>query len=298
MSSYQQVDIYVTDTVTMLPMEGMLVRIYSEDGKTFYTEGITDPDGKVGFMLYTRAYSMRFFKFQVSVQQPQVFIVLEGDNGAPVLNEFQVSATSLDRPTAKDPRLCRASGFFRDITGAPHRNLDIIFIGDFAPILLDNAGVLSERRMIRTDKCGYACIDLIRCAKYSVTIEGLEDKLRHVRVPDAPSANLPDLLFETVQSVSYAEALPYQSSVGGTLSLTPTTLTSTGIPITDPTDQNILWSLSDPTVATLRITAEALEISGVRVGTVELRAERRDKTIIKIPYNEFLEGSVQTISVV
>ena len=69
-------------------------------------------------------------------------------------------------------------------------------------------------------------------------------------LPDAPSVNLPDLLFETVQSVSYAEAPPYQSSVGGILSLTPTVLTSTGIAITDMSDTNLLWSLSDPTVAT------------------------------------------------
>lgn len=297
MPSYQNVDIYVKDSVTGAPVEGMLVRVFDETNTTLYTEATSDAAGRAGLTLYTQKYALRFYKFQAAVKQPQLIDVLEGPNGEPRNNDFQVYANNVSRPAALDPLLTRASGFFRDLSGRPYQHLDVIFHGSFGPILLDNSGVLPEKRMIRTDVHGYACIDLVRCAKYSVTVESLEDQFLEVFVPDAPSVDLPSLLFPHVSSISFAEQVPPQLSVGGVLSLTPSVLTSTGVLLDGTALQDVKWSVSDPTVAGLLLTSAQLELRGIKAGTFELRAERRAATPVVLPFHQYIPGSVFEISV-
>lgn len=287
MPSYQSVDVVVQDSSPLHdPVEGVLVRVLSSDGRTIYTQGTTDADGRVGFTLYTQVYSLRFYKFQASFQQPQLIEVLEGAGGDPPddPNEFVVYGDVFVPPIANDSRLCRASGYFRDITGAPQRYLDLLFIGQFAPVLLEGAGVVSERRAIRTDDEGFACIDLIRCAIYTATVEGLEDSLREVRVPDSPSVNLPDLLFPIVQSVSFDPPGPYSLAVGATLEVTPTVVGSNKVPLTGTACADVVWSTGDPLIATVvSLTSTKLLLRGIGAGTTTLLATRLDKSIIAIP---------------
>ena len=298
MSSYQQVDVYVLRNGTREPLCGVMVRVYDSEGKVFYADSVTDAKGHVGFLLWTGTYTLRFFKFQVRFQQPQVIDVQEGPLGAPVQNAFNVYAEPVDGDVATDPYLCRASGYFRDITGAPHRFVDIIFIGEFAPVLLDGAGVLSERRMIRTDKNGFACIDLIRCAQYSATVEGLENQVRSISVPSAPSVNLPELLFPTARSVSFDPPSPWILSVGSTLVLTPSVLTSSGVILSGNSMCNVKYEVEDPSVVCMDpLTSSTIRIRGVRRGWTRLLVTKRDSSVIEIPYRPDLEGSGQIITV-
>lgn len=292
MSSYQQVDVHILNKATGEPVPGVMVRVYDETGKVFYSDSMTDADGKAGFLLWTRTYTLRFYKFQVRFTQPQVIEVLEGEGGTPVQNAFNAYAETVDREPSPDPLLCRASGFFRDITGAPHRFLDIIFIGEFAPILLDGSGVLSERRMIRTDKNGWACVDLIRCARYSATVEGYEDQVRKINVPDAPSVSLPELLFPTAASVSFDLPSPWTLSVGSTQALVPSVLTSTGVPLDGAANADVLYETEDPSIATVQLLdATTLQLTPVSAGSTKLLVKRRDTSIINIPFSLELEGS-------
>lgn len=298
MSSYQNVDLYVLDEHTKRPMSGVLVRVLSLDGTTIYTEAQTGDDGHVAFLLWTQAYTVRLYRFQTRFQRMPVGIeVLEGPGGTPQQNTFNVYGSEMTIPLANDPYLCRASGYFRDITGAPQPNLDIIFIGEFAPILLQGAGVLSERRAVRTDEHGYACIDLIRCAKYSVTVEGYEDQVRSCSVPDSSSVSLPALLFPTVDSVSFDLPSPWTLSVGSELSLKPTVVTSSGI-VTEGSDcLNVHWTLSDDSVASLTIQPDRLILKGLKPGSTKLVAKRWDNTVVSIPYTSEISGSGQSLTV-
>ena len=298
MSSYQTVDIYVEDTKGS-PVEGMMVRVLSEDGTDLYTQGTTDSAGLLSITLFTNTYSLRFYKYRTSVKQPVQITVTEGPNGqAPAVpNTFDIVAEVLVPPLATNPRLCRASGYFLDVTGAPHPNLDIKFSGTFAPILLEGSGVLASKRSIRTDKNGFACVDLIRCAIYLVMVEGYEDILREVRVPDAPSVNLPDLLFPVVSSVSLSPDGPYTLSEGDTLELTPTVLSSDSVPLIGTATGDVKWSLSDTTVASLAVQGETLLITAKAVGTTSLLVERLNTSIIRVPESD-IEGSGTLITVV
>lgn len=296
--SYQSVDVYVLNKGTNAPVPGVMVRVFDEAGKVFYGDAQTDADGKAGFTLWNQRYSLRFYKFAARFKQPQLIDVLEGPGGTPADNSFNTYVELVDGEVATDPRLCRASGYFRDITGAPHRYLDLIFIGEFAPILLDGAGVLSERRMTRTDKNGYACLDLIRCAQYSATVEGYEDQVRKISVPDAPSVSLPELLFPTVSSVSFDLPSPWTLSVGSTQVLTPSVLTSTQVPLEGVATTDVRYTVEDPTIASIAVaTPTTLELRGLKAGSTRLLIERTDLSIVKIPFSAEVQGSGAAILV-
>jgi 5-hydroxyisourate hydrolase-like protein (transthyretin family) len=298
MSSYQQVDVFVLNKTTGAPFPGVMVRVYDEEGKVFYSDAQTDADGKAGFLLWTRTYTLRFYKFQVRFSQPQIIEVLEGEGGTPVQNAFNAYAETVDSDPSPDPLLCRASGYFRDITGAPHRYLDIIFIGQFAPILLDGSGVLSERRMIRTDKSGRACVDLIRCAMYSATVQGYEDQVRKIYVPDAPSVSLPELLFPMAASVSFDLPSPWTLSVGSTQALVPSILTSTGIPLSGVANADVMYETEDPSIATVQVLdGTTLQLTPISSGSTKLLVKRRDTSVINIPFTSELDGSGAAIVV-
>lgn len=292
MGAYESVDVYVLDdTALHSPVSGMLVRVFDSTGTTFFAQDTTDVDGRVGFTLWSQQYTLRFYKEGAQVRQPQVMDVVEGGT-----NTFDAYATVFVHPISNDPRLCRCSGFFRDITGAPHPWLGMYFLGQFSPILLEGAAVLSERRSIRTNEAGYACIDLIRGACYEATIEGFEDTQRQVAVPDSPSANLPDMLFPVVEEVTFDTLGPYLLSVGGTLELTPTVLTSTGIPLVGTASSDVQWLSSDDSILAVAVTDTTLVLTALAVGTAELQVRRLDQSIIRIPLTE-VQGVPQTVVV-
>lgn len=279
--SFEPVDVYVTDKTPLAnPVAGVLVKIYNAAGSTFYTQGVTDAGGKASFLLETQQYSMRFYKAHVEFTQPQLFTVL----AAPEVNKFDVKADVLVVPIATDPRLCRASGYFRNLNGAPKQFLDIHFIAKFSPILLEGDAIFSERVEIRTDKDGYACIDLIRCAQYDATIEALEDKPRCINVPDAASVNLPDLLLPVVASVVFDPPGPYDLTVGGPdVVVTPTLMTSDGRPLEGTALDDVQWQVADTQVAAVLPSSTTLALRGLAAGSTELRCVRQNQSIVRIP---------------
>ena len=104
---------------------------------------------------------MRFYKFQATFPQPQMFTVL----AAPATNLFDVVGEVFSPPLATDIRLCRCWGYFRDANGAPQKFLDMVFFSEFSPILVDDAGVIPRPVRVRTDENGFAQVDLIRGGK-------------------------------------------------------------------------------------------------------------------------------------
>lgn len=292
--SFEPVDFYVTDSSPLAnPVEGAVVKIYDSTGVTFYSQATTDALGHAGFLLETTvAYSARFYKSHVSFRQPQLFAVL----AAPSTNAFNIKADVLVPPIATDPRLCRASGFFRELTGGPRRYLDIHFIARFSPVVLDGAAIFTERVTIRTDENGFATIDLIRGALYDAYVESMEDEPRYVAVPDAASANLPDLLLPVVASISLSPAGPYNLAVGQELVVTPTVVTSDGRPLDGTAPYDVIWASTDDSIAAVFSSDTTLTLRGIAAGTASLTAKRQDQSIIRIP-DTGIQGQPVSITV-
>lgn len=292
--SAEPVDVLVTDSTPMAtPLSGVVVGVYNAAGSVFFTRATTDANGRASFYLETQDYSLRLYRYHVSFGQPQLFTVVP----SPAVNSFVVRGEVLVPPISPDPRLCRASGYFRNLNGAPKRWLDIHFIAKFAPILLEGDAIFSERVEIRTDENGYAELDLIRCGQYDAIVENLEDKARCVSVPDLPSVNLPDLLLPVVGSVAFDPPGPYSLVVGGPdLTVTPTVLTSDGRPLEGVAPYDVQWSTEDPSIAVVLPTATTLVLRGLAPGSTSLVAKRSNQSIIRIP-NTPIQGQPVPITV-
>ena len=284
--SFEPVDIHVQDQFGD-PVEGVTVGVYDPTGATYYTGGVTDATGVASFLLETLSYSMRFYKFHTNFYNPQLFDVL----AAPETNVFDAKAEIFVLPVAQDSRLCRCSGFFRDLDGSPKRYLDIHIISQFDPILLDDAAVISEERHLRTDEKGYAQIDLIRGAMYWARVESLgaampsptSTDLRCISVPDQPSANLPDLLLPIVARVNFTPIGPYALAVGTEVELGVEVYDSAGVLLVGAATSDVQWKSSDPNVLAVMPSGSTIKIRGVAAGTAQIIAERLNTSIIKIP---------------
>jgi uncharacterized protein YjdB len=276
--SFEPVDVYVLDdTASNDPIDGVLVKVYDSTGTTFYTQSTTDALGHVGFMLETLSYTLRFYKFQVGFTQPQAITVI-GTN-----DSFNVYGSVFELPIATDSRLCRCSGYFRDVTGAVKANLDIHIEACFDPLILENAGIITDLQRFKTDEEGYVQFDLIRNGMYVLRFEALEDIPRTITVPDAASANLPDVAFPVVESVTLDPEGPYVLAVDEELELTPTVLASSGLELVGAALSDVQWSSSDSSIVSVSPATDIITLRGVAAGSANLLAVRRDNSIVRIP---------------
>lgn len=277
--SFENVDVYIKDSLHGDPISGVVVRVYSENGKIFYTQATTNNDGLAAFLLNNQTYQLRFYKQHVALPNPRYIEVLE----APVLpqsNVFDVVADLVVPPVATDPRLCTVYGHFRRPDGSPAVNVDIHFIAKFKPLLLDGAALVTERTTTRTDKDGYVQINLVRCGKYDVTVQGIEDEQRLISVPDAPNVHLPALLFPVVERVTFDVVQPWGVAVGQEIYVTPTVYGSDGNKLEF---YDVLWSSSDTNVLAVLCAGGVLTLRGLAAGTASLVGRRADQTIVRIP---------------
>lgn len=279
--SIQSVDIYVKDdTINHDPIEGVVVRVFDSTGTTFIMQGTTDSTGRAGFSLTAPlAYQARFFKEKVSIAQPQNFVTVEA------ANVFTALGHVFTPPEAVHPRLCRCSGFFKRPDSSPAINHIIHVIAKFDPILFEGDAMLAELLQDKTDPRGFVQFDLVRFGQYEVTVEGFEDRVRIITIPDAPSVNLPDLLFPVVESITFDIPGPWGVSVGpaNEMEITPTVHTSDGRVLPGTATQDVRWRTADGGVAAVLANSDHLYIRGLSSGSTQLIAERNDVSIIRIP---------------
>lgn len=284
--SLQSVDIYVKDdTLGQNPVEGVVVRIFDSTGTTFITQALTDVAGLAGFSLDSPAtYQVRFFKDKFSIKQPQLLTTIAAANVVTAIGHVYVP------PEAVHPRLCRCSGFFRRPDSSPAINHVIHVIAQFDPILFVNDAMLTERLKDKTDPRGFVQFDLVRFGQYEVTVEGFEDRVRIITIPDAPSVNLPDLLFPVVDSISFDPVGPWIVTKGqnGELGVNPTVFTSDGRVLPGTATQDVRWRAADGSIVSVLPNSTTLYFRGLSVGSTQLIAERNDSSIIRIPNTPIL----------
>jgi hypothetical protein len=291
---YVPVDLTVEDIASGLAIEGALVKVFSENGKGVYGEMVTKANGKASFLLNgPQRYQARVFKMSTGFTNPIFFDVI-GEAGAK--NCFLIPGNAIASPSSTDPRLCMCSGYFRTPTGAPAVALDIQFVTRFHPILLDDAGILTERVTTRTDKNGWAQIQLIRHGEYDVLVTGYEDVKRTVAIPDASSCNLPDLIFEVVDSVIVTPD-PIQVRLGATVDVYPEVFTSIGRKLEGTAKGSVVWGIEDQLVATMTVQWDKITIYGNAKGSTLLTARRGDTSITRIPDPPILPNGIPILVV-
>jgi hypothetical protein len=278
--SFEATNVLVLDTTPQAnPVANVTVKILSADGTIVYGLATTDSSGHAGFLLPSDVpMQLRCFKFAVSFINPQLFTVISGQT-----NSFNVQAVLVTPPVPNDPRLCTAYGYFRDITGAPQANADIYFIAEFNPVWVDGAAVLKERVQVRSDKNGYAEVNLFRFGHYRCTVAGEEDITRKIRVPNLPNCSLPDLIFPIVsQAVTTPPGSSFQISVGQELMIGLNLYASDGECLGTAIG-DVLYSTSDQSVLSYNVYKAGMTLIGVGPGTATINIVRGDKSIVHLP---------------
>jgi hypothetical protein len=244
---------------------------------------VTDSNGHAGFSLPSGVtYSARFYSFQVGFTNPQYFTVYPTPLQPGQSNAFNIAAQLLTPPVPSDSRLCAAYGYFRDITGAPQANVEIHFIAEFDPVWLDSSAVLSERRIVRTDTNGFVQINLIRNGRFQVTIQGEEEVVRRIAVPDAPNVNIADLIFPIVSLIELDPPSPYTLTTGQELAVGLQVYSSDGNCLGTGRG-DVMIATSNPNVLGYTISPAGLTLIGIAPGTATLTFTRANRSIVHIP---------------
>lgn len=293
----ETVRVFVVDEQSPTPeaIEGVLVRVFNAAGDTFISQDYTDASGIADFTLDggdpPNEYQIRLSKTGVAFdgslgddsKSPQLIEVYSPPANAPSgTNDFTVQGQTFSRPAATDPRLCRASGFFRRADGEPYPYLDVIFTPRFKPAIVDGDSVMWGAIHTRTDENGYLFIDLFRGGEYSVQVETLEDGPRDVVVPDVPSENLVELLFPVVEQVVFVPNSATMS-VGDVLEIVPTVTASDQRVLEGAAGTDVLYEVEDPTVASVSTQSDKIVLTALSAGTTQLIVSRLDESIVVIP---------------
>lgn len=294
MATPETVRVYTVDEVDGA-LEGVLVRFF-DNTDTFVTQNYSSLVGGDAYAEVTLdgdavpiSYTVRLSKTGVAFDgtlgddsaTPQSIDIYSPASAAPSgTNDFTVQGQTFSLPVATDPRLCRASGFFKDATGAPLVDADLHFRLQRTPLIVDGTAVTGFHFYGATDADGYFEVDLYRGGEYLVELQSLEHQ-RCVTVPDASAINLVDLLFPVVASVAY-DPSPVSLAVGDSETVTVTVTDSTGL-THDLTSDLVTFTSEDTSIATVGISANQLTIIGVAAGSTTITAEPADASIVTVP---------------
>lgn len=277
-------------------LNGVLIRLFDSLG-AFFTQGTTgegvNATGKKLFQgiavgNWTARFSLSSSGW--SVISPQAFTVTG------TTDSFDATVNLFVLPNAQDANLCRCSGYFRSPTGSPSAGSSIRFVNLSRPALLGNDGILGEYVSTETDSKGHASVDLIRKGRYRVELESFLDLNLEVRVPDAPAAGLPDLLFPIVKKVTFSPT-SLAVIVGETKTTTPTIRWRSGLELglTDASGA-VTFAASPTDVIELSVDGAVLKAKGLKTGTVTVTAVRNVPTegtpVTTVPDVGAVEGSL------
>ena len=297
----------VDDQVVPELVDGITARVYDGDGTlvTTSTSGALDP-GVVALELpgstLGTLYELRFFKVGASLDPVRIAVYSPPMLAFTGTNRFRCVAEVFRLLSSSDPRRCRISGFVANAARRSRRGVNLIVIPHFNAFIYEASVVTPGRFIVRTDGDGFCSFELFRRAMYDVTIEGQEDTCRTVQAPDRAALSLTALMFPVVISVVFAETGnpdgSYTVTAGGQpLHLTPTLLATDYRVLEGTGTEDVGYSTDTPSIASVYILGDRIEIRGHAPGTTTLRITRLDESVVSLP-DPGVIGGVVTIHVV
>ena len=295
------VTIVVTDTEIPFPnpLEGVIVRYWSQDGTTFVTEGTTDENGELTLDLEDfTTYWVRFFSSGYSFDSK---LLIEVDSSES--NTFDVVGRDLtEHPPSAVPELCRASGYVVGAHGAPVEGASFYFDGTSLPTVVGGRGIVASKVIVRSDKWGYVEVELVRGGAYDVTVVGHEDTPYRIKVPDDPSVDINDLVWPFVAKVFFDPPGPISMNVGDVIHVTPHALLSCNVETAFGLDEDpyrkdhrndkrravyyVKLKMDNPGLVnfTMKETTDEMTIVASTPGTVRIYAElNQDIEAVRLP---------------
>jgi hypothetical protein len=288
------VTFFITDDTkpTGIPLEGAIVRVFSLDGETFVTQGTTDEDGELVLELEDdTTYWVRFFK--VSYEFPtRLTIEVDSSQG----NEFDVVGTDLmEHPPSANEFLCRASGYVRSGDWAPEPGIKMTFMLTGKPRIVAGQIMVGGDIITESDETGWIEIELVQGGSYDVIVQGLEDSIIRVQVPEKQACSITELIWPYVQSLEYGSP-SLSLAVGSTATISASVTLSSGVQTPFTMDSEdvfvagmfVLFTVEDEAVCAVTWDEDDnLIVEGIKAGTTTVTAEvKADAEAPRLPEPE------------
>lgn len=276
--------ITITDNAipTGVALAGIVVRVYNADGTVFITEGDTDENGVLimeledGFVYWVRFYGSGY-RFN-----PRLTISVDSGESS---NAFAVEGIDLTvRPPATDPNLCRVSGMVLNAAGCAAPGVTFEFVMTGKPRVVGGRVMVSRKVIVRSDADGDVDVDLVRNGIYDVMVEGHDDEVFRIKVPDYAYVDITDLIWPYVASVSFSENT-VTLAAGATTTVDVTLMLSSRTTVPYDLDNGDVAAIgmfatitsSDEGVATISFDEDGvMTISAVASGTATISVELID----------------------
>jgi hypothetical protein len=294
--------VMVDDALSPVAIEGALVRIYSEDGETFITELTTASDGRATTDLpEDTIYWVRFFKVGYAFDSRATIEV-----DAALLNSFDVVGRDLTTyPSSTDPNRCRITGYLLNAAGVPSQNITLYFMLTGKPRVVGGRAMLPSKVYTTSNSSGFIDIELVRNGVYDAWAAGSDDEVYRIVVPDYGSADITELLFPELGTLTLSEDT-LTLAVGETATVEIEALLTTRVPLPYELDNGDSVSLrsivdivlGDTAIASYSVVENTITVTGVAAGTTEITVtELPDKFAIRQPADGMLSATC-TITVV
>jgi hypothetical protein len=281
-----------------VPLEGAQVRLWSEDGSVFVTQGVTDANGEIVFDVPEDRYSVRCFKTGFAFQSRLQILAEDGAL-------FQLEAQNLNTyPPSTATHSCRATGFVMDATGAPLEGATFEFrLTDFGKIAAGRFSA-SPKVIVLSDPSAKVDVHLLRNAVYDLTVESLEDLVFRVKVPDSSAVDITELIWPRISTFAWEET-SVTLDVGELVAVAGSPVLSNGNTLPYELDNKDTVSLeklvtavsSDRDIAAARIVGNELHITGAAVGSADISFEPIDGALFPRLDQELIPNTIITVVV-
>lgn len=294
----ETVEIYCYDEQVVAQLvDGVLIRVY-DDGDVFVTQGYTGDAGTgyVEFGLDGDAdgvdYTIRMSKAGVAFdgvggdefKSPQSISVFSPPGNSPTgTNNFEVYGNTFSHPVSSDANLCRCSGYLVKPDGTPIDGAIIFITSVSNPVIVaESYASVGNDLQLKTDSSGYVEFDLPRLGVYWITVQGMIQEPRKIYVPDTDGFNLIDILFPVIASITYAPT-SVTPAVGGTEDVVPTVVFTDSRVGTGTALDDVEYTVSDGTVASVAVQNDKLVVTGLKAGSTTLSGAPKDESIVHVP---------------
>ncbi len=259
-------------------LENVIVRVFSEDGETFVTQGTTDEDGQLILELADlTTYWVRFFLEEYAFD-PR--LTIDVDSGASS-NEFDVEGQYLAElaPSATN-YLCRVQGTVLGAHGAPVSGVRFTFSLTGKPRVVGGRVMVISDVIVESDSDGWVEVELVRNGSYDCVVMGLEDTVYRVQVPDTDACRVTDLIWFYIAELSW-DPDEVTLAAGDEEEVSPTVTLSSGT--TTPFEMDgddwfyarsfLDFAIADEGIATYEWNEDdTMTITGVAAGTTTITA--------------------------
>jgi hypothetical protein len=191
-----------------------------------------------------------------------------------------ILATALGGGDASDASFCRVSGYLKDIHGNVLPGREIVVRNLYIPAAVgSDTLILNELQKVRTNSAGLLQFDVYQGAEVRIELPGrLSEFSRTVTVPEELSADIIDLVFPYLTSVTFDDA-SLEAEVGEQFIPDATALISNGEELENGFASALSFTISDEAVVE---HTGGLSFTALAEGTATITISDVDTDVIVI----------------